>query len=281
MATAAFSRWAAAGRPITPAQPIVDLVDALKARYPAGAGQFGWYADASHYESTDPEDHTPFSTDGWPVADPPWWVCATDVMVTAVGGVDEAQRLFDYWLAEAKAGRMPWLKYLIWKATLYDVRYGWRAQANADHYDHIHLSTRTDQLHARLGSWSPFPTGDQGGADVAFTPDQEQTILAQLKALDFTINRGVSVPPGQNNADIRQLFYSLGSQLTVLNTVVQHMSAAITAGGGSVDTAAVLTGVDAALAKHLADFRTQVQADTRDAVADAAEGGAAAVRAGN
>jgi hypothetical protein len=64
--------------------------------------------------------------------------------------------------------------------------------------------------------------------------------------------------------------------VTALTAVVEQLAAVITAGGGTVDTAAILGGVD----ERLATLRAQVEADTRDAVADEAEGGAAAVRAG-
>jgi hypothetical protein len=74
-------------------------------------------------------------------------------------GVD-CGALFAYWLAEAKAGRMPWLKYLIWRATIYDVRHHWAPQPSAGHFDHVHLSARTDTESLHLGDWSPLPMED-------------------------------------------------------------------------------------------------------------------------
>lgn len=68
---------------------------------------------------------------------------------------------------------------------------------------------------------------------------------------------------------------AINAKLTGLTTVIEHLAAVITAGGGTVDTAAILAGVD----EQLAALRASVEADTRDAVADQAEGGAAAVRA--
>jgi len=147
---------------LTPAVPIRDLCEQLAARYPDHASTFNWYADEAHYSAVPPLDHTPYSVDGWPQPDPHWFVCATDVMAASVGGVDELDRLFRYWLGEAKAGGAPWIKYLIWQATIYDVRHGWVAQANADHFDHVHISTRTDHLETSLTGWSavPQPKGD-------------------------------------------------------------------------------------------------------------------------
>jgi hypothetical protein len=71
-------------------------------------------------------------------------------------GVD-CNVLFAYWIGQARAGRMPWLKYLIWQGHIYDVRYGWKQQGSSGHFDHIHLSTRTDHQHTGLDSWSLTP----------------------------------------------------------------------------------------------------------------------------
>src|SRR5262245_15154499 len=164
----AYDRWVAAGRPLTPAQPIRELVAQLKAAYPAGADQFNWYANEAHYQADPPQDHTPYSVDGWPNAAPHWYVSATDIMVNAVGGVPAAQAIFDHLLASGKDGSAPWLKYLIWQGNNYDIRNGWNAATADNHYDHIHVSTRTDYLSTGLGGWTV--TGDDmplTDADVA------------------------------------------------------------------------------------------------------------------
>jgi hypothetical protein len=88
-------------------------------------------------------------------------VFATDIMVAAVGGEAVAQQMFDHLLASAKDGRAPWIKYLIWQAGIYDVRHGWTRQNNSGHYDHIHVSARTDHQYTHLGSWSPVPGATQ------------------------------------------------------------------------------------------------------------------------
>lgn len=266
MVTAMYQQWASVGQPIAPAQPIRDLVAALQTRYPGHANQFSWYANAAHYKAAEPQDHTPYSVDAWPIRPcPRWWVCATDVMAVAVGGAEALDDLVDYWLAEARAGRMPWLKYLIWKANIYDVRYGWKRQDSSDHFDHAHLSSRTDHLSTHLGSWSPFPTGG------TVTPDQEEKLLKQVNDINYILWKG---GPG-NTSDFRTYFTELRAELTAQRAVIEQLAAAISAGGGTVDTAAILAGVDV----RLAALRTGVEADTRDAIADNDEGGAAAVRA--
>lgn len=160
-ASNSYYEWVAAGKPLTPALPIREIVDKLKAAFPKGAARnlFSWYANDAHYQAIPPQDHTPFSATGWPVTSPRWWVNATDIMHRPDLGVD-CNVLFPYWLAEAKAGRTPWVKYYIWQSKLYDVRNNWVPTANSDHFDHIHLSTRTDYLLNTTGSWSIVPGGD-------------------------------------------------------------------------------------------------------------------------
>jgi hypothetical protein len=64
---------------------------------------------------------------------------------------------------------------------------------------------------------------------------------------------------------------SLAAEVTALRSVVEQLAAAVTAGGGSVDAAAILAGVDERLAA--------LRAEVRRALAVFAEGAADAVRA--
>ena len=156
MAVLAWSAWQRAGKPVWPAKPIEDIVNRLKVAFPDAASLFSWYANDAHYTAVPAEDHTPYSQTGWPGPSPEWYVFATDVMHRPDLGVD-CNVLFPYWISEARAGRMPWLKYLIWQAKIYDVRYNWRAQANSGHFDHVHFSARTDYVNTGLGDWSLLP----------------------------------------------------------------------------------------------------------------------------
>jgi len=162
MAAAMLRVWESQGRPWRLATPLLDMVAKLKAAYPQLV--YGTLGDDAHLNAVPPEDHTPFSATGYPNTSPYPVVHALDVMHHPESGVD-AGKLFAYWLAEAKAGRMPWLKYLIWQARIYDVRNGWRAQASSGHFDHVHLSARTDAENTHLGDWSPVPPME-GGHDV-------------------------------------------------------------------------------------------------------------------
>lgn len=200
MAVAAYYHWESLGKPLTPAQSVREVVEGLKVAYPQGAAAnlFSWYADEAHYESDYPEDHTPFSVTGWPQPDPQWWVCATDVMHRPDLGVD-CGPLFDYWITSARAGLMPWLKYLIWQAKLYDVRNGWAPRANSGHYDHIHMSTRTDHLTTGLNGWTVVPGIPEVIEMGYITRDREQRLV--IIADDWT---GWFRPPGQTSKAITE-----------------------------------------------------------------------------
>jgi hypothetical protein len=145
-----------------------------------GATKFSWFANQEHYQANPPQDHTPYSSDAWPQPDPEWVVFATDIMVDAVHGKDEAQRIFDHLLASAKNGSAPWIKYLIWEATIYDVRHNWAPQPNSGHFDHIHVSARTDHQFTHLGDWSVMPQEDEMTPDQAAQLQDNTAILTAL-----------------------------------------------------------------------------------------------------
>lgn len=178
MATANYYAWERDGRPITPARPIRETVGRLKLAYPRAAHLFSWYADDDHYMADFPQDHTPFSETPWPIEPNPYpYVFATDVMHRPDLGVD-CNVLFAYWIAEAKAGRMPWLKYLIWQGRRYDVRNNWAPATASGHFDHIHKSTRTDHRDTTLGTWRLTP-----GDDMALTSEQLERLAREVHDL--------------------------------------------------------------------------------------------------
>jgi hypothetical protein len=160
MATQAYWDWVAAGEPWRACRPAADIKAALVDQLGQGvAVHLGTIGNRETHLMVDyPQDHAPFSFTKWPVQVGNI-VCALDIMHKPNLGLD-CRDLFGYWLAEAKAGRTPWLKYLIWQAKLHDVRNDWRAEPNSGHYDHIHLSFRTDWIDKGIGDWSPLPGGD-------------------------------------------------------------------------------------------------------------------------
>ncbi len=238
MATAAYTLWNRAGRPLEPALPVREIVTRLKAQYPRAAHLFGWHADDAHYQANPPLDHTPYSTDEWPVAVGPYVVFATDVAHRPDLGVD-CRILAPYWLAEARAGRFKALKYLIWQGANYDVRNGYRRASADGHFDHAHLSIRTDYRFTSLGTWPIIPTGGKTmiylhnpktggvaiGDGITWRSIPNGSVLAQLQA----------AMPGQtidvNSAEDQALY---GVDVT---TLVDH------AASGGVDVQAVAEAV--------------------------------------
>lgn len=124
------------------------------------------------------------------------------------------------------------------------------------------------------------------------TPDQEDNMptvdeIWQSDRIQRYDADGVPVPASDSNpkmtADFalgwavreatlaRAAARQLVLDVAALRGVIEQLAAIIQAGGGSVDTAVILTGVDERLAA--------ARADLRDAVADLGEGGAAQVRA--
>lgn len=216
MAVAAYFAWDKLGRPLTPAQPIREFVEKCKVAFPLAAAEnlFSWYADDAHYQSNFPEDHTPYSVTGWPVPCPQWWVCATDVMHRPDLGVD-CDVLVPYWIGEAKAGRMPWLKYVIWKAQLYDVRNGFKPVANSGHFDHSHVSSRTDHLETSLGGWSVTGSG-------ATTTGDPDVILIVQKGTGATYTYNGKDRVYQGNPDVVKALVGIGTPMLAVDDVTQY-----------------------------------------------------------
>lgn len=214
MASNAYVVWDRAGRPVTPCQPVKEIVAHLKATYPQAAGKFGWYADEAHYQAVPPLDHTPYSTDEWPVAVTDYVVFATDVTHRPDLGVD-CRILAPYWLDEARAGRFKALKYLIWQGTNYDVRNGWRPARADGHFDHAHLSIRTDHRYTSLAGWPITP--QKGDEDVFYLHNPQTQGVAISDGIRYrsipdggTLNTLQNALPGKvveftTDADLRRL----------------------------------------------------------------------------
>lgn len=234
MAYAAYYTWDALGRPLDPAQPIRDIVERMKVAYPRAANTFSWYADEAHYQAEPPQDHTPFSVTGWPQPSPEWWVFATDIMHNPALGVD-CNVLFTYWISEARAGRMPWLKYMIWQAKIYDVRNNWHPQTSSGHFDHIHFSARTDFKDRGLGSWSLTPEDEMA----ALTDEQWKDLYRRICNMDSILFYGETQGASQIPAGSMHLGYGAGTPTTeptayALMTKLDEVLAALKAGGGGL-----------------------------------------------
>jgi hypothetical protein len=156
-----YDDWVADGKPWRNAKPVAEIIAKLKAARPAAANAncFGSIGNMEHLLADPPQDHTPYSQTGWPVHSPYPVVCASDIMHRPDLGVD-CNAIHVHLLADAKAGKLPWLKYWIWQGKRYDVRNNWVPVAASGHFDHGHISIRTDHVNTSIGSWHPLPGMD-------------------------------------------------------------------------------------------------------------------------
>lgn len=243
--TAAYDRWVAAGKPLQPCRPIREFVGLLEQAFPvaASAHLFSWFTNDAHLLADPPEDHTPFSATGWPTATPFGIVTATDVMHRVDLGVDCAQ-LVPYWLAECKAGRMRWVKYINWQGKRYDVRNGWAGVPTVGHFDHAHLSARTDNLDTTLAGWSITP-------EDAMTLSAEQS--AQLAEVHSILMTGKRLGPAQTSdggipiAWLPRQFYEVDNAQAAVAAAVSALT-----GEGSVDVDALASALKTELGEALA-----------------------------
>ena len=157
MATQAYRNWVAAGRPWTLATPVRQYLHAFKASgWPNNS--LGTIGDEAHLQSSSPQDHTPFSSTGWPGSHPYPYVLAFDAS-HQVSRETELDSIVAYWLSQARAGVTPWVKYIIYKGSSYDVRSGWVRKSASGHHDHAHVSFRTDYVTTNVGAWSIIRKG--------------------------------------------------------------------------------------------------------------------------
>ncbi len=158
MSTAAFRDWVKAGRPWRLCQPVAEYRAQLIAG-PWDASTIGTIGDEAHLTAEVPQDHCPFSVTGWPGNHPYPLILAIDVMDNPSAGRD-VNALVAYWIGEARLGHTPWVKYVIWRGQRWDVRNNWSAVSASGHFDHAHVSFRTDYALSSVGSWQVLGRGN-------------------------------------------------------------------------------------------------------------------------
>lgn len=153
MATQAYRNWVARGRPFKLARPI-DELQAWAHR--TGVPVLGTLGNETHLQADEPEDHTPFSTTEWPVALLGDYITAIDLgNVRGLGPAIERQ---------ARAGLLPWLKYMNHSGKHLDSRDRdgdgkvWEVTPSPD--QHVHLSIRTDWAFRSVGTFNPWGDND-------------------------------------------------------------------------------------------------------------------------
>jgi len=263
MVTQAYRDWVAAGEPWELARPVADFRAQLVA---AGVPEelIGTIGRRETHLAVDwPRDHAPFSFTGWPLPSPRWYVHALDLFHQPDLGVD-LDVLVAYWLAEARAGRFPHMKYLIWRGQIYDVRDDFVPQPAEGHYDHGHLSFRTDFTHSTLGSWRAVPPGALSkGDDMA---NEGGKILALL--LDGTSPTGTQTyGGGVPRVYLYREMAALRAVVAGLATAVDKLAEAAVSGVG-MDPGVLRAAVQEAVVEGLLPLPDKVADEVADEVAE-------------
>lgn len=146
----------------------------IKARAKAAGVPFlGDLGNEEHLQSSNPLDHTPFSNTEYPIPLTDYWINAIDL-----GDGPWSDRL----LAECRAGRARWVKYLLFRGKSYSRRNNWQQTSGPD--QHLHISGMTDHLHDSIGDFNPFIAAAPPRPS---TVEDEVLLLAQVANGDGTV----------------------------------------------------------------------------------------------
>jgi hypothetical protein len=225
VATQAYYNWVKAGRPWNVAQPIADLVKAVRAHgYESGS-----IGDESHLQAATPEDHCPFSATGWPLPNPYPWLHACDIMPPSRPGTPSLVVLGKWLFDRKQAGdpRLAWLKYMNWTdaagACWHDSWKPGHVRVSSTDRGHIHLSGRTDYTHSTvaagldpvaeiMGSTAPARGDDDmplEGMDRAQVNNSER----YLQAMAGLVDHAVGISDTVNSKDLPVPFVAAFRQL--------------------------------------------------------------------
>lgn len=274
MATQAYYDWVSAGRPWRKATPVVEYQAAfIRAGWPLTS--LGTLGDAAHLTADRPQDHTPFSVTGWPDPNPYPYVLAFDAGHLPDQGFDMAP-VAARWLQDAGDGKTPWVKYIVWRGQIFDVRRDWAPAGASGHYDHAHVSFRTDWYdkttapYAVVGKATPV-SSTQTGRDVwSETIDSQSDHYTQpareflkwcytnhlsldrVEASLHDLSALVAAVPGGGQASIDP--QGLADALAANEAFVNVISSTIAARLGMIPTAGEI-------ARAISELRFQVRAD--------------------
>lgn len=161
MVTAAYRQWDSRGRKWDACKPVDELQRWAKSNKVKVLGTIG---NDAHLRSDRPMDHTPFSSTEWPhaVGDPV--VFAIDLANVKRDGVTLGEAIE----RQARAGKLPWLKYMNHGGKHLDSRDldgdGKRWEEYDSRDEHVHLSVRTDWRNRSIGDFDPW-TVEPGSED--------------------------------------------------------------------------------------------------------------------
>jgi hypothetical protein len=278
------------------------LTDAVKRRWP-GVVIYG-IGDEAHklHPSDHNEDDTPGSMAAQSDADNNPEHRAIDVMLGPAFTKQDGDELVSNLLRDPAARAR--LQNVIWYGHIWSRSWGWtrRDYTGSDpHTNHPHISGWAGD-DENAADW-PAVEGDDmfGDDDAARLANVERMLNKVMKgsldpgpagtpenAITWWLRSlaNASDPllaerfPGWKPIPVGLLQLSqrqdaLVTEVAALRAVVEGLAETIRSGGGSVDSTVILAGVDRAVAGAVA----ALTAETRDAVADLGEGGAAQVRA--
>lgn len=155
-----YADWVRDGSPYTDCVPNVELARLLR-----GYGYTVYTkGDTSHMRATPPEDHTPFSATGWPVASPYPYGHAIDVMPPAAGSSLPSLAELGRQLFDDRTGVIPGaalIKYMNWEpngpggSCWHDAWQPSHTRTPSTDRGHIHLSWRSDATKKTLAGYDP------------------------------------------------------------------------------------------------------------------------------
>lgn len=160
-----YGSWVADGRVWFPARPIGEYLDELRRVPGVKSGDIGVLGDDAHLVAVPPQDHCPYSATGWPVTNPYPYVCALDYSGPSW------EYYCDYWIEEARNGHTPWVKYINdGRGRQYTHWDGFRTGVDNSDQGHVHVSIRSDFVHATIGVFAVVPGNGFGEVNIMKLP---------------------------------------------------------------------------------------------------------------
>jgi hypothetical protein len=257
MASQAYHDWLRAGRPYTLIRPARALQAALQAH-----GLTVWdFPNEEHQKAEPPEDHTPYSATGWPGANQRWKARGLDIMPRSDAkahrreNADIARQL----IRDRDAGvpGVMWIKYINWTdedGTCRQERWTTggsplqRTTRTSRDKGHVHVSGRSDADNdTRADSYDPIAR-TRGDDDVSALTDAiiHAWISGVSQLPDGTQINTVKwrISDQQWQSATTAALATVAADAKAGRLAIEALAAAINAGGGSVDTAALIAHID-------------------------------------
>lgn len=278
MASQGYYDWLKAGKPYALIRPARAVQTTLRAY---GLTVYD-YPNDEHLRADTPQDHTPFSATGWPGANKRWNARALDVMPRSDSAAhrkenaDIARQL----IRDRNAGvpGVMWIKYINWtdeKGVCLQER--WTPEhttRSSGDKGHIHISGRSDcDDDTRADTYDPI---HRMSGDDDMTPDQAAA-LARIDGRVTTLLYNPKINAWNIQGEKNQLREQLDrieataaadeTRDKALQASIDAMAAALVAGGGNLDTAALFRKIDEATAATNA-YVLALQADLDAAQAE-------------